>query len=346
MAWKCVVTNAGAAMLASYAAGDHTLSIDGATVGSGVIDEINLRVATALTSEKDEASIIDATAITGGTKFKIEVGPASAEVGAYTAHQIGLWASLDEGTSTLMVLAQDSVDGVGVPLASAQPEFAFALYITVAVGNTGSITVNIDDTAFVSMGTLLEKLALKVDTSSIANNLTTTAEGKVLDARQGKALNDAISGVNTALAGKADASSVYTKSQVDSALGGKAPVNSPTFTGTPSGPTAAAGTNNTQLATTAFVQTAISNHVTALSLTASAASWSSAEPPTLTLTAAGVTASNDIIVGIGGSLTDEQHEAVKEAEIVCTAQGADSITLTAFGTVPTVDIPVKVLILS
>lgn len=37
----------------------------------------------------------------------------------------------------------------------------------------------------------------------------------------------------------------------------KAPLASPTFTGTPTAPTAAAGTNNTQLATTAFVQAAI-----------------------------------------------------------------------------------------
>ena len=35
------------------------------------------------------------------------------------------------------------------------------------------------------------KLALKIDKTSIANNLTTTEEGKVLDARQGKALDDA-----------------------------------------------------------------------------------------------------------------------------------------------------------
>ena len=37
-----------------------------------------------------------------------------------------------------------------------------------------------------------------------------------------------------------------------------APLASPTFTGTPSGPTAASGTNTTQFATTAFVQSAIS----------------------------------------------------------------------------------------
>ena len=41
-----------------------------------------------------------------------------------------------------------------------------------------------------------------------------------------------------------------------------APKASPTFTGTPTAPTAAAGTNTTQIATTAFVQNAVSGMVT------------------------------------------------------------------------------------
>ena len=44
-----------------------------------------------------------------------------------------------------------------------------------------------------------------------------------------------------------------------SALNAKADLASPTFTGTPTAPTAATGTNTTQVATTAFVQDAISN---------------------------------------------------------------------------------------
>ena len=40
-----------------------------------------------------------------------------------------------------------------------------------------------------------------------------------------------------------------------------APLASPTFTGTPAAPTATAGTNTTQIATTAFVQTAVNNKV-------------------------------------------------------------------------------------
>jgi len=46
-------------------------------------------------------------------------------------------------------------------------------------------------------------------------------------------------------------------SAVAAAIASKSDSNSPTFTGTPLAPTASAGTNNTQLATTAFVTTAV-----------------------------------------------------------------------------------------
>ena len=48
-----------------------------------------------------------------------------------------------------------------------------------------------------------------------------------------------------------------------SAIALKAPIASPTFTGVPLAPTAAPGTNTTQLATTAFVQAAINSSTTA-----------------------------------------------------------------------------------
>ena len=46
------------------------------------------------------------------------------------------------------------------------------------------------------------------------------------------------------------------QTDLNTALGLKSPLASPTFTGTPAAPTASAGTNTTQLATTAFVTTA------------------------------------------------------------------------------------------
>lgn len=48
---------------------------------------------------------------------------------------------------------------------------------------------------------------------------------------------------------------------INTALGNKANLASPTFTGTPTAPTAAAGTKTTQIATTAFVDTAVTNAI-------------------------------------------------------------------------------------
>ncbi len=53
------------------------------------------------------------------------------------------------------------------------------------------------------------------------------------------------------------------QTDLNSALAAKAPLASPTFTGVPSAPTAAGGTNTTQVATTAFVQAAIASLVAA-----------------------------------------------------------------------------------
>lgn len=55
----------------------------------------------------------------------------------------------------------------------------------------------------------------------------------------------------------------------------RAPLASPTFTGTPAAPTAASGTNTTQLATTAFVQTAISGKQNTLTFDSAPTSGSS-----------------------------------------------------------------------
>lgn len=159
MAWVGVVTNAGRSLLDGYAQGGHTLTLLGATVGSGTVAEANLRVQTALTTEKDEAAIISADVVDGGVKYKIQVGPASASVGAYTAHQIGLWAKLDDGARTLLLLSQDSETGVSVPLKSVSPNFAFAIFAALAVDNTGDLDVDIDESTYVTLATMNAALA-------------------------------------------------------------------------------------------------------------------------------------------------------------------------------------------
>lgn len=63
------------------------------------------------------------------------------------------------------------------------------------------------------------------------------------------------------LRGDATWQTVYDSSQIDTKLNAKANLASPALTGAPTAPTAAAGTNTGQIATTAFVSTAVSNVV-------------------------------------------------------------------------------------
>ena len=84
---------------------------------------------------------------------------------------------------------------------------------------------------------------------------------------------------------------------------------------------------------------------TALSLTLASGSWSSATPPTQTITATGVTASNNLVVGPAPDITSEQLNALALAKIMCISQDTDEITLMAYGEVPEVNIPISILIM-
>jgi len=64
---------------------------------------------------------------------------------------------------------------------------------------------------------------------------------------------------STAFAAASHGHSIADVTNLQTTLNAKAPLSSPTFTGTPAAPTASGGTNTTQVATTAFVQAAISS---------------------------------------------------------------------------------------
>lgn len=79
-----------------------------------------------------------------------------------------------------------------------------------------------------------------------------SSDGLTLENASGGASWGAISGT------------LSSQSDLQTALNAKANLSSPTFTGTPVAPTAGGGTNTTQIATTAFVQAAVSAAVTGL----------------------------------------------------------------------------------
>jgi hypothetical protein len=105
--------------------------------------------------------------------------------------------------------------------------------------------------------TTAQAQAITANTAKSSNvstdlSIASSATSRVIASSDGT--NATIPVATTTVSGVMSAAQVTT-------LNGKAPKASPTFTGTPAAPTASAATNSTQVATTAYVTTAVSNLV-------------------------------------------------------------------------------------
>lgn len=84
----------------------------------------------------------------------------------------------------------------------------------------------------------------------------------------------------------------------------------------------------------------------AVEVNAPSADWQGDSAPyTLTLTVNGVTADNNIEVGLASSVNLDQIKLSMKCIIQCTAQAENQITLTAYKNKPTADLPIQVLII-
>lgn len=84
----------------------------------------------------------------------------------------------------------------------------------------------------------------------------------------------------------------------------------------------------------------------AVEVNASSADWvGESAPYTLNLAVNGVTADNNIEVGLASSVNLDQIKLSMKCIIQCTAQAENQITLTAYKNKPTADLPIQVLII-
>lgn len=107
---------------------------------------------------------------------------------------------------------------------------------------------------------LAEKVNVEVGKGLSTNDFTDAEQEKLAGLQNytlPAATEDALGGVKSGGDISVDASGNVTVP----GLASKAPLASPAFTGTPTAPTAGTDTNNTQIATTAFVQAAIASSI-------------------------------------------------------------------------------------
>ncbi|MBQ8507228.1 MAG: hypothetical protein IJ466_07365 [Clostridia bacterium] len=146
MAWEAVVTNAGNALFARWAGGG-TLAILGASAGSDTIESTALLAATAIAGEKQQPAITGCRLVDGGVRYALQFTAADA---AYTARQIGIWASLDGGDKTLIAIFQNAEGGIPVESIADMPDYIYEFGAIVEMRNSGDMQVNIDTSALAS----------------------------------------------------------------------------------------------------------------------------------------------------------------------------------------------------
>lgn len=177
-----------------------------------------------------------------GTNGTIQALPSSHTIGdVYIIITSGTYAGVKCGEGDLIIcintgitdnnddwyVIQTTVDLSGIETGIITQGKSSPSHVPIYVDNTGGI---VKDSGF-TIGTSVPEEAVFTDTvTEVVDNLTSIESDKALSANQGKILNEK-----------------------------KAPLESPTFSGVPTAPTAGNNTNSAQVATTAFVKNNLDN---------------------------------------------------------------------------------------
>jgi hypothetical protein len=354
--WKPSVraaTTTNGTLSTAYA---NTSVIDGVTLATG--DRILIKNQT--TGSENGIYVVNAsgaptratdsdtgTEVAGGLAVFVEEGTTLADTG---------WVLTNNGTTTIgttaLTFTQFSgtgtyTNGTGITLTGN----VFALDTTVATtaSNTQTFTNKTFDTAGTGNSFRINGTTITSNTGTGANVLASspTLTTPTLGVASATSINKvaitapATSATLTIADGKTlTASNTLTLAGTDGStlnvgaggtlgtgafatIANYAPLASPTFTGTPAAPTATAGTNTTQIATTAFVQTAISGATGFAKKYAAANGSIAAISGQITWTVTHSLGTSDVTVQI----YRQSDKALVDADIVITDSNTVTITM-------------------
>ena len=126
---------------------------------------------------------------------------------------------------------------------------------------------SLDSNTKISISELYEATTKSKGIIQLTDSVTSTSTTTAATPNSVKTVNDALTteksratSAESTLTSNLNSEILRAKNAESELNSKKAPLASPTLTGTPKAPTASAGTNTTQIATTAFTQTAVSSH--------------------------------------------------------------------------------------
>lgn len=270
--------------------------------------------------------------------------------------------SFDYNTQTLNIILEDgTTQTVDLSALITQYEFAESDTIILSVGADGKVVANIKNGSIT--GDMLEpnylaNVTTQADNARVsAETATSEADRATTEADRAEEAADraeAVSAVDIATVEKAgivkpDGTTITV--DTDGTIHGSSQgVSQEDFNKVIDGTTTVGnadklgGHNADYFATTEQVQQkANKSNVTDATLLAN--NWVETEVPyTNTITVSGVTASNNVEIVTPSNITAEQVEAFQSALILNGTQTVDSITLNAWGEVPTIDLPITIIV--
>ena len=241
----------------------NTLSSNTASISSNTVS-ITANTADIITNRANittntSSIATNATAITANTSA-INTNTSAIVAEATTARAAELALTNTLSSNTVSITANTSIIATNTSAITANAN-AITANTTNISSNTVSITANTADIITNRTNITTNTSAITANANAITTNITaiaaeaTTARAAELALTNNINSNTANTTSNTSAIAANTASILTNSSDIEL----RAPIISPTFTGTPTAPTAASGINTTQLATTAFVNNATSN---------------------------------------------------------------------------------------
>lgn len=175
------ITDAGSNLLASWITGTE-LRITRAFGGTGTVEAEELYALTALSDPKQPMSLVGMTKNENDVTIKLQL---EAATDAYTLQQIGVFARVGNGEEALLAVFQDNV-GISIPAASTSQSFIYNFFATIAVNNTGTLTIEIDGGAAVTMETVQGLLDDKQDKITATGLLYRDEDGTIREGIPGE----------------------------------------------------------------------------------------------------------------------------------------------------------------